>query len=115
MNNGSAEPRVADWVTRNASDVQHGAALASPRADDATIVRGKPGRTTPYTICPRPVDAQLASLKKTSEWEWVAFIKKGGWDTLSGLKETVTGAANLCAQLLVTEKVPAAKTASASG
>jgi len=39
LNNGSAEPRVADWVTRNASDVQHGAALASPRADDATIVR----------------------------------------------------------------------------
>src|ERR1700738_3883851 len=61
------------------------------------------------------VDAQLASLKKTSEWERAAFIKKGGWDTLSGLKETVTGAANLCAQLLVTEKVPAAKTASASG
>ena len=76
---------------------------------------GKPGRTTPYTICPRPVDAQLASLKKTSEWERAAFIKKGGWDTLSGLKETVTGAANLCAQLLVTEKVPAAKTAAASG
>lgn len=61
------------------------------------------------------VDAQLASLKKTSEWERAAFIKKGGWDTLSGLKETVTGAANLCAQLLVTEKVPAAKTAAASG
>jgi hypothetical protein len=37
------------------------------------------------------VDAQLASLKKTSEWEQAAFIKKGGWDTLSGLKETVTG------------------------
>jgi hypothetical protein len=50
------------------------------------------------------VDAQLASLKKTSEWERAAFIKKGGWDTLSGLKETVTGAANLCAQLLVAEK-----------
>jgi len=60
------------------------------------------------------VDAQLASLKKTSEWERAAFIKKGGWDTLSGLKETVTDAANLCA-LLVTEKVPAAKTAAASG
>ena len=28
------------------------------------------------------VDAQLASLKKTSEWERAAFIKKGGWDTL---------------------------------
>jgi hypothetical protein len=51
------------------------------------------------------VDAQLASLKMTSEWERAAFIKK----------ETVTGAANLCAQLLVTEKVPAAKTAAASG
>jgi hypothetical protein len=112
--NGSAEPRVADWVTRNASDVQHGAALASPRADDATIVRvNQDGRH--HIPCPRPVDAQLASLKKTSEWERAAFIKKGGWDTLSGLKETVTGAANLCAQLLVTEKVPAAKTAAASG
>src|ERR1700730_190069 len=54
-------------------------------------------------------DAQLAALRKTSEWERAAFIKKGGWDTLSGLKETVTGAAKLCAQLLVTEKVPAAR------
>src|SRR5580704_17094462 len=65
--NGSAEPRVADWVTRNASDVQHGAALASPRADDATIVRvnqdGRhhipyvPGPWTPsWLLSKRPVN-----------------------------------------------------------
>jgi len=59
-------------------------------------------------------DAQLVPLKKINGWERGAFIKKGGWDTLSGLKEAVTGAATLCAQLLVTEKPPAAKTATAS-
>jgi hypothetical protein len=55
------------------------------------------------------VDAQLASLKKTSKWERAAFIKKGGWDTVVRIE------GDLCAQLLVTEKVPAAKTAAASG
>jgi hypothetical protein len=57
------------------------------------------------------VDAQLASLKKTNEWERAAFIKKGGSDALPGLKEAVTGVANLCAERLVTEKLPVANRA----
>jgi hypothetical protein len=60
-------------------------------------------------------DAQLASLKKTNEWERAAFIKKGGWDALPELKEAVTGVANLCAERLVTEKLPVAKTAAVAG
>ena len=46
--------------------------------------------------------AQLALLKKTEIWEQADLIAKGGWVTLPGLKEPVTGAADLCVQKLMT-------------
>jgi hypothetical protein len=53
LNNESAEPRVADWVTRNAGDVQRRCLniTAGRRRHDCS---GKPGWTTPYTIRPWP-------------------------------------------------------------
>lgn len=43
---------------------------------------------------------QLASLNKIERWDRATFITKGGWATLPGMKEPVTGAADLCAQQL---------------
>jgi hypothetical protein len=52
---------------------------------------------------------QLATLKKTQEWSRDDFITKGGWVTPPGAKQPVDGAADLCAQQLLTVKLlPAA-------
>ncbi len=52
--------------------------------------------------------AELAALKKTESWERSDFIDKGGWVKLPGLKASVDGAADLCAQQLLTA-TPAVK------
>jgi hypothetical protein len=43
---------------------------------------------------------QLAALTKLDSWDRADFITKGGWATLPGLKDPVSGAADLCAQHL---------------
>ena len=53
---------------------------------------------------------QLASLKKTGAWNRDDFIKKGGWVTLPGMKEPVSGAANICVQQLMSAKLPSMNT-----
>jgi hypothetical protein len=55
--------------------------------------------------------AKLASLKKTDTWERESFIEKGGWVTPPGIKEPVSGAAELCVQQLMNAKLPAVKAA----
>ena len=50
--------------------------------------------------------AKLTTLKATSFWERDAFIEKGGWATLPGLKEPVANAAELCAEKLNVTKLP---------
>lgn len=42
----------------------------------------------------------LAKLKETSTWERDDFIEEGGWATVEGLDEQVSGAADLCAERL---------------
>jgi hypothetical protein len=54
---------------------------------------------------------QLAALKKTDTWGRDDFIKKGGWVTLPGTKDPVSGAANLCAEQLMKAELPSAKAA----
>jgi len=44
---------------------------------------------------------QLASLTKLDSWDRTSFITKGGWATLPGMTEPVSGGADLCAQQLV--------------
>jgi hypothetical protein len=53
---------------------------------------------------------QLASLKKTEEWGRDDFITKGGWVTPPGAKQPIDGAADLCAQRLLTAKLLPATT-----
>lgn len=45
--------------------------------------------------------AQLTALNKLDNWDRSDFIRKGGWANLPGLKEQVSGSADLCAQQLV--------------
>jgi hypothetical protein len=52
--------------------------------------------------------AQLAMLKKAATWDRDYFIQKGGWVTVPGTKEPVTGAADLCVKQLLTAAVPPA-------
>ena len=48
---------------------------------------------------------QLASLTKLDRWDRTSFITKGGWATLPGMKEPVSGAAELCAGQLADAKL----------
>lgn len=47
--------------------------------------------------------AQLTTLNKLDTWNRSDFISKGGWATLPGLTEPVSGAADLCAKRLATK------------
>jgi hypothetical protein len=47
---------------------------------------------------------QLAALNKLDHWDRADFIKKGGWASLPGLKDPVSGAADLCAEQLTAAK-----------
>jgi hypothetical protein len=44
---------------------------------------------------------QLTALNKLDSWDRSDFIRKGGWANLPGLKDLVSGSADLCAQQLV--------------
>jgi hypothetical protein len=57
------------------------------------------------------VSTQLVALKKTDAWNRDDFIRKGGWVTLPGMKEPVSGAADICVQQLMNAKLPAVNTA----
>jgi hypothetical protein len=55
--------------------------------------------------------AELATLKKTSFWERSDFIRNGNWLKLSGVKDTIPGAATLCADRLINaQSTPATST-----
>jgi hypothetical protein len=54
---------------------------------------------------------QLASLNKVERWDRAGFVTKGGWATLPGMKEPISGAADLCAQQLTTAPLPLASAA----
>lgn len=49
--------------------------------------------------------AQRAALTKLDTWQRSDFVKKGGWANLPGSKESIAGAADLCARHLVEAKL----------
>lgn len=51
------------------------------------------------------VTIQLAALKKLDTWQRGDFLKKGGWASMPGSKEPVTGAVELCARQLADSKL----------
>lgn len=53
--------------------------------------------------------AQLAALKEAGTWERDDLIEEGGWITIDGLEDQVSGAADVCAEKLAAmENIPAA-------
>jgi hypothetical protein len=55
---------------------------------------------------------QRAALNKLDTWQRADFITKGGWARLPGMKDSVAGAADLCAERVA---LPTEKTAGTSG
>ena len=49
--------------------------------------------------------AQRDALTKLDKWDRATFITKGGWATVPGITDPVSGAADLCAQQLVEAKL----------
>jgi hypothetical protein len=88
------------WVTGGSAS-----AMAKKAADDARA-------QLTAAVCvyrfesAKDASAQLASLKKAAAWDRDDFIKKGGWVTLPGMKDPVSGAADLCAQQLAKAELP---------
>lgn len=58
--------------------------------------------------------AQLAALKKTESWDRDNFIRNGGWVTLPGVKNPISGAAGACVDKLMSASIPTTKAAGAS-
>lgn len=51
---------------------------------------------------------QLAKLKETKSWERDNFIEDGGWSTIEGTPDDISGVADACAeQLAAMEELPA--------
>jgi hypothetical protein len=48
---------------------------------------------------------QLAALNKLDSWDRADFIRKGGWANIPGIKDPVSGSADLCAQQLASAKL----------
>lgn len=52
--------------------------------------------------------AQLAKLKLVKSWERDNFIEDGGWSTIAGVEDGITGVADVCAeQLAAMDELPA--------
>jgi hypothetical protein len=58
--------------------------------------------------------AKLAALKGADSWRRADFIGKGGWAKMPGVEEDIVGAADLCAQRLVSASAAPAKSSGSS-
>jgi hypothetical protein len=90
------------WVTgatatRMASDAARGAQATLASANCVSRFSQGPDAVT-----------QLAALKKAATYERGDLIKRGGWATMPGSTEPVPGAADICAQQLISENRPTA-------
>ncbi|HZS83560.1 MAG TPA: hypothetical protein VFA50_11855 [Stellaceae bacterium] len=93
------------WVTGGTA-----AQMASAAADNANAKLAAAFCVNQFEKSPDAA-AKFASLKKTDSWERDDFITKGGWVTLPGVKEPISGAADLCVQQLMSTKLPPVKAA----
>jgi hypothetical protein len=96
------------WVTGGtattmAADAAAGASAQLAAADCVSRFDSGPDAT-----------AQLAALKKADSYERGDLVRKAGWTTMPGSKDPVAGAADICAQQLVSATPAAATTATRS-
>jgi hypothetical protein len=89
------------WVTGGTA-----AQLAGTAADGARANLAAAYCVTQFKSDPSE-PAQLVSLKTLDQWQRSDFITKGGWATLPGTKDPVSGAAELCSRQLADTSVTA--------
>jgi hypothetical protein len=87
------------WVTGGTAS-----AMAAKAADGASAELAAAVCAAQFSGGPDAA-GQLAALNKLDSWQRSDFIKKGGWATMPGMKDTVSGAADLCAKQLVQAKL----------
>lgn len=87
------------WVTGGTADK-----MAADAADGARAQLAAASCVIRFNAGPDAV-AQRAALKSASSYSRTGMIEKGGWATLTGGKDPVSGAADLCAQILVNSPV----------
>jgi hypothetical protein len=90
------------WVTGETAT-----RIASDAANTAQANMASASCVTRFNQGPDAV-AQLAALKKADSYDRSDIIKKGGWVTMPGDTNPVTGAADICAHTLMTAKPPPA-------
>jgi hypothetical protein len=90
------------WVTGGTAT-----RMASDAANAAQANMASASCVTRFNKGPDAV-AQLAALKKADSYDRSDMIKKGGWATMPGDTNPVAGAADICAQTLMTENPPPA-------
>jgi hypothetical protein len=95
------------WVTGSSAQAMAGKATADARAQLAAAVCVNRFESAGDAA------VQLASLKKTDSWQRDDFIKNGGWVTIPGTKDPVSGASDLCVDQLMKAQLPPVKAASA--
>jgi len=82
------------WVTGGTAD------KAAKEAADTAIVRVLAPICAEKFQQQADAGAKMADLMKTSTWERVTFVEKGGWATMPGASSPSTGVARACAELL---------------
>jgi len=82
------------WVTGGDAAAMESKAAAGASANLAAMVCVAQFHRDPDAAM------QLVALGKLDRWERGDFIKKGAWATLPGMTDSVSGAADLCAETL---------------
>ena len=83
------------WVTGGTAQK-----LAEEMAEDAVVARLAPICVEQFNQDSEK-DQKLKKLKETDAWQRDVYVKKQGWDIMPGEKESDSGVAGKCAELLV--------------
>jgi hypothetical protein len=85
----------AGWVTNGTA-----MAMAAQAGHQAKVNLAASYCVSRFDAAP-DASSQLAALKSKESWERSDFIVKGGWSTMPWLKDQIDGAADQCAQKLI--------------
>jgi hypothetical protein len=87
------------WVTRATATAMSDGAAADAQAKLAAEICAAQFNLNPDAAI------QLTAMTKLDNWDRADFIRKGGWANLPGIKDPVSGSADLCAQQLAAAKL----------
>ena len=97
---------LAPWVGFDALGWKTGATAESlvKRQSETSMIAAYAHVCTGQFNAAKDHDAQLAALQKIDKWSRGDVIAKGGFATMIGDKEPVSGVSSACADLLIPEK-----------